>query len=120
MSQRHALIIEDDCLVALELEYLLKEQGFATVDIADNPRSALDCALTHPPQLITSDYCIVDGTGPDAVAAIEAKLGPMPVVFVSSHPDVLGQARHGHLVVEKPFLPSHIARACLTLTRMVA
>ncbi len=47
---RHALIIEDEMLIALEVESLLHEFGFTSCDIADNPKDALRLALARPPK----------------------------------------------------------------------
>jgi len=110
MSHRHALIIEDEILIAMEVEALLTEQGFATFDIAESPQDALDCALRHPPDLITADYRIVGGTGVEAVTAILARLGPIPVVYVTGNADQLGARTRA--VVDKPISPHRLAEAC--------
>lgn len=110
MRPRHALVIEDEILVAMEIEELLKEQGFATVDIADSPLEALDKALRRKPDLITADYRIVDGTGVEAVRMIMAHLGPIPVVYVTGHAKAL-EAHDTDMVVQKPILPRVLAGA---------
>jgi len=110
MRPRHALIIEDEILIALEIEELLKAQGFTSIAIADSPLEALDCALKRKPDLITADYRIVDGTGVEAVKMIMAHLGPIPVVYVTGH----AKALHGQddgVVVQKPIRPSVLAGA---------
>jgi CheY-like chemotaxis protein len=112
MSHRHALIIEDELLIALELEYLLKEQGFTSIDIADSPQAALDSARQRPPELITADFRILCGTGVEAVAAIEAELGPLPVVFVTSSAALVELAGDRRVVVDKPFSRRELAQAC--------
>ena len=111
MALLHALIIEDEILIALEVETLLREQGFVTVDVADNAREALDLALRHKPDLITADYRIVGGTGEDAVSAIMAHLGPIPVVYVTGNAGSISSGS-GNPVVEKPVSPTRLARAC--------
>jgi DNA-binding NarL/FixJ family response regulator len=62
MSHRHALIIEDEILIAMEVEALLEEQGFDSFDIAESPEQALICAMRRAPDLITADYRIVGGS----------------------------------------------------------
>jgi CheY-like chemotaxis protein len=104
MRPRHALIIEDEILIAMEIEELLKEQGFDTVDVADSPLEALDKALRRKPDLITADYRIVGGTGVEAVSMIMAHLGPIPVVYVTGHAKALADQDTG-VVVQKPILP---------------
>lgn len=110
MIPRHALIIEDEILIAMEVETLLREQGFTTVDVADNAHEALDLALRRKPDLITADYRIIGGTGEDAVSAIMAHLGPIPVVYVTGNACSL--SNRSSQIVEKPVSPTRLARAC--------
>ncbi|WP_240633832.1 response regulator [Caulobacter flavus] len=109
-SQGHALIIEDEILIALEVEALLAAQGYSSFDIADSPQEALTCALARAPDLITADFRIIGGTGLEAVEAIEAKLGAIPTVFVTGNADQLANARR--TIVDKPISPRRLAEAC--------
>src|ERR1700741_981369 len=67
---RHALIIEDEILIAMEVESLLHDFGFESCDIVDNPADALKSALAHRPDLVTADMRILGGTGVEAMIAI--------------------------------------------------
>jgi CheY-like chemotaxis protein len=108
--ERHALIIEDEVLIALEMESLLAELGFRSFEVADTPGDALKSARRARPDLITADYRIIGGTGVEAVEAILAELGPIPVVYVTGNPDMIpGQGRP---VVDKPINGGALARAC--------
>lgn len=110
MPPRHALIIEDEILIAIEIEALLKSQGFTSVAIADSPTEALDSALKRKPDLITADYRIVDGTGVEAVKMIMAHLGPIPVVYITGHATAL-EDQDGGPIVQKPIRPYVLAGA---------
>lgn len=110
MPHRHALIIEDEILIAMEVEALLAELGFDSFDIAESPQGALDCALRRQPDLITADYRIIGGTGVEAVTAILSHLGPIPVVYVTGNADQLGARTR--TVVDKPISPRRLAEAC--------
>ena len=99
-ANAHALIIEDEMLIALEVESLLLELGFVTCDIADNPQDALRLALIRRPDLITADMRIFGGTGAEAVDAITEQLGPIPHIYVTGNPDLL-RGRSAP-VVDKP------------------
>ena len=114
-SGGHALIIEDEILVALEVEALLTEQGYSSFDVADTPQSALACAISRPPDLITADFRIVGGTGLEAVEAIEAKLGKIPTVFVTGNGSQITDASRS--IVDKPISPARLAEACLAAVR---
>ena len=106
---RHALIIEDEILIALEIEQLLQDEGFLSADVATTPREALICAKAHRPDLITADIRIAEGTGIEAVAAISSAIGEIPVVFVTGNAEMVrGRAEP---VVEKPINPRDLHRA---------
>lgn len=107
----HVLIIEDEPVIALELEILLGDLGFRSFDIADCPQDALAAARAHRPELITADYRILAGTGVQAVEMITAAIGEVPVVYVTGNGDMLpeGGARP---VVDKPISPTALAAAC--------
>lgn len=105
----HALIIEDEILIALDVEALLAEIGFETFDIAQSPDEALACARRRSPDLITADYRIVGGTGLEAAEAILAELGDIPVVHVTGNADQVRSS--GKPIVEKPIHGRALARA---------
>jgi CheY-like chemotaxis protein len=108
---RHALIIEDEILIALEVESLLHDFGFASCDIVDNPTDAVRCALAHRPDLVTADVRILGGTGIEAMRAITTQLGPIPHVFVTGNPDMIaGQTTAP--IVDKPLTRRALEAAC--------
>ena len=107
----HALIIEDEIIIALEVEDLLSDLGFATFDVADSPEQAVAAALAHRPDLVTADYRIIGGTGVDAVDQIVNAIGPVPVVYVTGNPDMVLK-RGLAPVVDKPIAPRALAAAC--------
>jgi CheY-like chemotaxis protein len=119
IAGRHALIIEDEIVIALEVENLLADLGFQSFDWADSPDRALACAKSHKPDLITADVRIVNGTGIEAVQAIEAELGPVPVVYVTGNIDML-RDQESPAVVEKPIAPAALAAACRQVCRSAA
>jgi len=108
---RHALIIEDEMLIALEVESLLHDFGFTTCDIADSPQDAVRCALAHRPDLVTADVRILNGTGVEAVVAITDRLGPIPHVYVTGNADMLA-GQTAAPVVDKPLSRRALAAAC--------
>ena len=108
---RHALIIEDEMLIALEVESLLHDFGFTTCDIADSPQDAVRCALAHRPDLVTADVRIIGGTGVEAMVAITRELGPIPHLYVTGNPDMLA-GQTAAPVVDKPLTRHALAAAC--------
>ena len=80
----HVLIIEDEALIALDLQWLLEGAGASTFSFAVSQEEAVTAARTHRPDIITSDVRLVQGTGPAAVEEIRETLGDIPVVFISA------------------------------------
>ena len=107
----HALIIEDEMLIALEVEGLLFDFGFASCDIADNPADALKAALARRPDLITADIRILNGTGLEAMDAIVRQLGPIPHIYVTGNVDMI-VGRTTAPIVDKPLSRRALAAAC--------
>ena len=59
------LIVEDEALVALELEELLLDEGFEVVGSAANAAQAIDLGRRHRPAMALLDLNLADGrTGP--------------------------------------------------------
>jgi len=108
---RHALIIEDEMLIALEVESLLHDFGFDSCDIVDNTQDAVKSALAHRPDLVTADIRILGGTGIEAMLAITDKLGPIPHVYVTGNADMLA-GKTAAPVVDKPLTRRALAAAC--------
>lgn len=110
VSGGHVLIIEDEPIIALELEALLSDLGFRSFDVADTPDDAVAFARNTRPDLITADYRIHAGTGLEAVERITAAMGQIPVVYVTGNADLFeaGDA----VVVDKPISFNALAAAC--------
>ena len=107
---RHALVIEDEMLIAMEIEQQLEELGFASVDVADTPSGALASATARRPDLITADARIIGGTGIEAVQAITKALGPVPVVYITGNRELLASPEND-VIIDKPMGPCDLARA---------
>lgn len=110
---RHALIIEDEMLIALEIEHLLRDVEYTSFDWADRTNVALACARERRPDLITADLRIIGGSGIEAVIAIVAELGPIPVVYVTANADLLEGLNA--TVVGKPIRAYQLYAACRSM-----
>jgi DNA-binding response OmpR family regulator len=106
----HALIIEDEALIALAIEEILVDCGFTSFDFATSNESAIGAAKMRCPDLITADVELRPGCGIDAVNAICS--GPsIPVLFITGSPtEVIGRMPHHPLIV-KPFTPEAVIAA---------
>ena len=83
----HVLVIEDEALVAMMIEDSLVEHGATSVDVAASEAEAVEAAKVQRPDFITSDVRLLEGTGPEAVAAIVRLYGDIPVLFITASPD---------------------------------
>ena len=82
----HVLIIEDEPLIAMDLEYLLEHEGASSFSFAASQEEAVSAAWLQRPDVITSDVTLFEGTGPAAVRSIRAVLGQIPVVYITATP----------------------------------
>lgn len=106
----HALIIEDELLLAFSVQEALGELGYSTFAIATSMVQAIEAAEKQCPDLIVADHRITDGTGTEAVQAICSSKA-IPVVFVTgSAPEVRAHLPEA-LIVPKPFAPSDLETA---------
>ena len=111
----HALIIEDETLVAMAIEDALRDCGFTSFDFAISVEQAVAAAVRRCPDLITADVELRPGCGITAVQSICTEQ-PIPVLFITGSPAEVRVRMPGHALVEKPFNADHIMDAArLTL-----
>ncbi len=101
----HALVIENDRMIAEIIQYVLKECGFDSFDVTPSTIKAIAAATRRCPDLITVDVSLAPGNGIEAIRTICAKAS-MPVIFVTGWPasEVRAQMPN-YPVVKKPFSP---------------
>jgi CheY-like chemotaxis protein len=106
----HALIIEDEPMIAMLLQDLLEDAGATSFAFAATEQDAVMLALQQRPRIITSDIRLLQGTGPGAVAQIQHHIGTIPVVFITANSDACDRPSASTSVLTKPF-SSHEAVA---------
>lgn len=106
----HALIIEDESLIAMAIEDALRDCGFTSFDLATSAAEAASAAGRTCPDLITADVELRPGCGITAVQSICSKQ-PIPVLFITGRPGEVRMRMPGHALVEKPFDADHIMEA---------
>ena len=106
----HALIIEDESLIAMAIEDALRGCGFTSFAIAASAEDAVAAAAHKCPNLITADVELRPGCGITAVQSICSKQ-LIPVLFITGSPSEVRIRMPGHALVEKPFDADHIMKA---------
>ncbi|MDA0820632.1 MAG: response regulator [Proteobacteria bacterium] len=99
------LIIEDEPLISMQLEDLVKSLGHEVFATAATRTQAQEAVYNGKPGLVLADIQLADGSsGLDAVDDI-LKLGDVPVVFITAYPERLltGDRPEPTYLVTKPF-----------------
>ena len=98
----HALIIEDEMLIAAVIEFVLRDCGFDSFDVAPTSESAMAAASRQRPDLITADMLLDTGTGLEAVSVI-ASQASIPVIFITGSAMEIRDQIGDYPVLNKPF-----------------
>jgi CheY-like chemotaxis protein/DNA-directed RNA polymerase specialized sigma24 family protein len=107
------LIIEDEPVIAADIEALVRELGHTVVDIAATRTEAVDAVTRKTPGLVLADIQLADGSsGIDAVKDILARYD-VPVIFITAFPERLltGERPEPTFLITKPFQPETVKAA---------
>ena len=107
------LIIEDEPVIAADIEALVRELGHKVMAVTTTRKEAVDAVRTRQPGLILADIQLADGSsGIDAVKDI---LGDhdVPVIFITAFPERLltGERPEPTFLITKPFQPETVKAA---------
>ena len=110
------LIVEDEPLIAIDLEATLRTLGFDVCGRASNAREAVELATTRQPDLVLMDVYLEEGCDGTKAAKWLNDACDIPVLFVTGHGGrdtleriraVLPQAQ----LCSKPVAPDRLAEA---------
>lgn len=107
------LIIEDEPIIAMDIESIVTGLGHHSVGIADTRQQAVEMATSERPDLILSDIQLADGSsGVDAAQDILAEF-KVPIIFITAFPERLltGQRPEPTFLITKPFKRSQVQAA---------
>jgi CheY-like chemotaxis protein len=107
------LIIEDEPVIAADIEALVRELGHQVSDIAATRREAQEAVSRKLPGLVLADIQLADGSsGIDAVKDILARES-VPVIFITAFPERLltGERPEPTFLITKPFQPETVKAA---------
>jgi CheY-like chemotaxis protein len=104
------LIIEDEPLIAMDLESLVESLGHRVTGIARTQREAVALANDQRPGLILADIRLADmSSGLDAVNELLQSF-EVPVIFITAYPEQLltGERPEPTFLIAKPFRPTTV------------
>ncbi|MEJ7927394.1 response regulator [Sphingobium sp. AN641] len=106
-AQTHAkvLIIEDEPIIAMDIETIVRDLGHEVTAIAVTREDAVREAMAERPGLVLADIQLADdSSGIDAVKDILAEFA-VPVIFITAFPERLltGERPEPTFLITKPF-----------------
>ena len=108
------LVVEDDPVLALNIEESLRDAGVRTITLTTNTDDALAALRNAPPQAIVLDVHLADRDDGWAVAELVQTLGPQrpQIIFSTGSPDEIPEeiAAAG-VVLAKPYATEELLQA---------
>jgi CheY-like chemotaxis protein len=104
------LIIEDEPLIAMDLESIVTSLGHRVSGVARTRTEAIAAVKRKRPGLVLADIQLADeSSGLDAVNEIVGSTD-VPVLFVTAHPERLltGERPEPAFLITKPFSPDTV------------
>lgn len=104
------MIIEDEPLIAMDIEQLVESLGHKVVSVARTHKEAVSLFSQTNPRMILADIQLADGSsGIDAVNDI-LNTHSVPVIFITAFPERLltGERPEPTFLVTKPFNPDMV------------
>ena len=119
---RRVLIIEDEFLIALDLEETMFQLGFDVCALAPSARKARSLAMHNPPDVALVDVCLEGGREGIEIARWLREVCQVPIVFVTAQRDAATVERiheqvPGAPVLSKPVFRHTLAGAVAAVTK---
>ena len=108
------MIIEDESIIAMDLEALVTEMGHQVTGIARTHTEAVELAERGMPDLILADIQLADNSsGIEAVNEVMEDLGRCPVIFITAFPGRLlsGERKEPAFLIAKPYTQEQVRSA---------
>lgn len=108
------LIIEDDAMIADDIETIVSGMGHEVTGNADTHAAAVAMAMEDEPDLIVADVVLADHTsGAEAARDILRAYDEKPVIFITGHPEQLltGKRPEPAFLIPKPYIHDQVRTA---------
>ena len=105
------LIIEDEALIALDLQHLVQSLGHRTIGVARTHSEATALSKSKSPGLILADIQLADGSsGLEAVNDLLATF-EVSVIFITAYPEryLTGERPEPAFLISKPYQASTVS-----------
>ena len=112
-TRAEVLIIEDEPIIAMDLETIVRDLGHSVTGVAVTRDEAVAQALATRPTLVLADIQLADdSSGIDAVKDILSQFS-VPVIFITAFPERLltGERPEPTFLITKPFQRSTVKAA---------
>jgi len=113
------LIVEDELILAADLEYQLTSLGHQVIGIAESAEQALELARRGNPDLITMDFQLQGRMSGGELAKGLHEITGARIIYITAFPGALLRDRErdpSAICIEKPFTGRQIAAAVDTAT----
>ena len=104
------LIIEDEPLIAMDIEDIVSRLGHRIIGVARTRKEAGELAKRSTPGIILADIQLADGSS--GIDAVNDLLGSfeVPVIFITAYPERLltGDRPEPAFLITKPFAPDMV------------
>ncbi len=108
------MIIEDEAIIAMDLESIVADMGHRVTGIARTRDEAVTLGKADVPNLILADIQLADNSsGIDAVNDLLVELGHRPVIFITAFPERLltGDKPEPAFLISKPYTEDQVISA---------
>jgi DNA-binding NarL/FixJ family response regulator len=109
-SRSRALIVEDEFLIALDLEAAMSGLGFEICGLAPNAEEARSLAMNHQPDVVLVDVYLGGAREGIETARWLREVCDVSVVFVTAHTDTATIERIKEVVPDSPILSKPVYR----------
>lgn len=115
MSEKKILVVDDDPIILMSLEFLMKKNGY-TVMVARNGTEAMELLKAHQPDLVILDIMMpdVDGYAIGKFIKSDPVLQHIHIVYLSAKTSEANKARGIEIgasrYIFKPFSTRHLVK----------
>ncbi|MDQ7817527.1 MAG: response regulator [Melioribacteraceae bacterium] len=113
-NRKKILIVEDEAIVAMEIEFLLQSTGYSVVGKATNSNKAIDLAIKFLPDIILMDVNIKGNCNGIEASQEILKFSKPVIIFVTAYNDAETKLKleiiKPHFFLPKPFSPEDLRK----------